>query len=67
MLHYLCLRDLWKHFRKRLHRLNLLNNPPDVFVEISKKTCGTFDFFKAEELVEIGRLATQEKFVLIEK
>ena len=37
------------------------NSPPDIFVEISKKSCGTFDFYKAEELVEIGRYATQEK------
>jgi NTE family protein len=35
--------------------------PPDIFVEVSKKTCGTFDFYKAEELVEIGRYATKIK------
>jgi NTE family protein len=37
------------------------NTPPDIFVEISKKSCGTFDFYKAEELVEIGRYAAQKK------
>ena len=37
------------------------NTPPDIFVEISKNSCGTFDFYKAEELVEIGRCATKEK------
>jgi NTE family protein len=37
------------------------NTPPDIFIEISKKSCGTFDFYKAEELVETGRFATQEK------
>ena len=37
------------------------NSPPDILVEISKKTCGTFDFYKAEELVETGRYATQKK------
>lgn len=37
------------------------NNPPEIFVEISKKSCGTFDFYKAEELVEIGRYAAREK------
>lgn len=42
------------------------NNPPDIFVEISKNSCGTFDFYKAEELVEIGRYATQEKFVSLQ-
>ena len=38
------------------------DNPPDILVEISKKSCGTYDFYKAEELVEIGRYATQKKF-----
>jgi NTE family protein len=37
------------------------NNPPEILVEISKKSCGTFDFFKAEELVEIGRYAVRER------
>ena len=41
------------------------NNPPDILVEISKKSCGTYDFYKAEELVEIGRYATKEKFDII--
>lgn len=39
----------------------LKNSPPDILIETSKKSCGTFDFFKAEELVETGRYATQEK------
>jgi NTE family protein len=29
--------------------------PPDILILISKESCGTFDFYKAEELVEIGR------------
>jgi NTE family protein len=37
------------------------NSPPDILVEISRKSCGTFDFYKAQEQVEIGRYATQEK------
>ena len=37
--------------------------PPDILVEISKRSCGIYDFIKAEELVEIGRYATREKFV----
>lgn len=31
--------------------------PPDILIKISKQSCGPFDFFKAEELVEIGRYA----------
>ncbi len=38
------------------------NFPPDIFIEISKKSSGTFDFHRAEELVEIGRYATLKKF-----
>ncbi|HET6556100.1 MAG TPA: patatin-like phospholipase family protein [Prolixibacteraceae bacterium] len=37
------------------------NSAPDILVEISKKSCGTYDFYKAEELVEIGRCAAREK------
>jgi NTE family protein len=37
------------------------NTPPDIFVEISKKSCGTFDFYKAEEMVEIGRYAARQR------
>jgi len=37
------------------------NNPPDILVEISKKSCGTYDFYKVEELVEIGRYAARER------
>lgn len=32
---------------------------PDLLINISRDTCTTFDFFLAEELVEIGRLATR--------
>ena len=37
------------------------NTPPDIFIEISKKSCGTFDFYKAEEMVEIGRYAARQR------
>lgn len=34
---------------------NLEKYPPDLLIEISVDTCGIFDFYKAEELVEVGR------------
>ncbi|MDD3078365.1 MAG: patatin-like phospholipase family protein [Paludibacter sp.] len=34
---------------------------PDVFIEVSREYAGTFDFYKVEELIEIGRLVTVEK------
>ncbi len=33
-------------------------NPPDIFIKISKDTCGIFDFYKADELIKIGKKAT---------
>lgn len=38
-------------------QLNIEKHSPDILVNISRDTCGTYDFYKAEELVEIGRLA----------
>lgn len=33
---------------------------PEILVNISRDSCGIFDFFKAEEMVEIGRHAAKE-------
>jgi NTE family protein len=61
-LHYFTLiNDTIAAVTNHLSSTIIENNPPDILVEISKKTCGTYDFFKAEELVEIGRHATREK------
>lgn len=38
-------------------QLTIEKTPPDILVNISRETCGTYDFYKAEELVEIGRMA----------
>ena len=35
---------------------------PDMHIKISRDTCSTFDFFKAEELIEVGKLATRKAF-----
>ena len=39
----------------QLVQLAIEKNPPDILVNISRDTCGTYDFYRAEELVEIGR------------
>jgi NTE family protein len=44
-----------------LANMIIKNNPPDILIEVSKKSCGTFDFFKAEELTEIGRNAAKKR------
>jgi NTE family protein len=39
-------------------KLTLEMNPPDLLIEISRNACGTFDFYKATELIELGKQAT---------
>lgn len=41
-------------------QMSLEKNPPDLLINISKQSAGTYDFFKAEELINRGRLATIE-------
>jgi NTE family protein len=41
-------------------QMSMKNFPPDVMIEISRDACGTFDFFKAGELLEMGRAAAVE-------
>ena len=41
-------------------RNNMERDPPDILVEVSRQSAGTYDFFMAEELIERGRLATRE-------
>jgi NTE family protein len=40
-------------------QMSLEQHAPDILIEVSRDSCGTYDFFKAEELVEIGRHAAQ--------
>lgn len=34
--------------------------PPDIMINISKDSCSTYDFLKAEEIIEIGRIAAAQ-------
>jgi NTE family protein len=44
------------------HILNLTfqMNPPDFLIEISKDACGTFDFYKANDMIKLGKITTNE-------
>ncbi|MCK3683255.1 patatin-like phospholipase family protein [Maribellus sp. YY47] len=44
----------------RLAQLAIENGKPDILVEISRDTCGTYDFYKATEVIETGRLAARQ-------
>jgi len=41
-------------------QMSMQNYSPDVLIEISRDACSTFDFFKAGEILEMGRSATIE-------
>jgi len=44
----------------QMGRMMLEQHSPDILIEISRDTCSTFDFYKAEELVETGRNAARK-------
>ena len=41
-------------------QLALEQHQPDLLIQVSRHSCGTFDFFRAEEVIELGRHATQQ-------
>jgi NTE family protein len=48
-------------------KLTMKSHKPDVLIEVSHDACGTFDFYKAEEMVEMGREAARESLDRHEK
>ncbi len=46
----------------QLAQMTLLQYPPKILIEISRNSAGTFEFFKAQELVELGRAAAKKAF-----
>ena len=43
----------------QISQASLKKYSPDLIINISRETCGTYDFFRAEELIEIGRMAAK--------
>jgi NTE family protein len=41
----------------RMAQLAMKDYAPDILIEVSHEACGTFDFYKAGEMVEMGRAA----------
>ena len=41
----------------QIAKMTIEKYPPGILINISRKSCGVFDFYKAEELVEIGQNA----------
>lgn len=40
-----------------ISQITINKYPPDILITVSNESCGTFDFYKAEEMVEIGRIS----------
>ena len=47
----------YKMTQDRLSALILETHPPDIYIEIPRNTCTTFEFHKAKDLIEIGKNA----------
>jgi NTE family protein len=45
-----------------ISRLTLASCSPDVTVEIPRNACGFFEFWRAEELIDLGRKRTAQAF-----
>ena len=45
----------------RLSQVIIQGNSPDLLIEISRKSAKTFDFYKIDKLIEIGRFAAKKK------
>lgn len=44
----------------QISKLTLEQNPPDILISISNQGCGTYDFHKAKERIELGKMVTSE-------
>ncbi|MCF8378785.1 MAG: patatin-like phospholipase family protein [Bacteroidales bacterium] len=44
----------------QIAKLTLASNPPDLLIEISRQSYGTFDFYKAKELISLGSEVTKK-------
>jgi len=43
----------------QMAKLIIEKGNPDILINISRDACGTYDFYKSNELIEIGRLAAK--------
>lgn len=50
-----------------MSKLAIKEFEPDVLMEVSHDACGTFDFYRAGEMVEMGRVAARESLYRFEQ
>jgi len=44
----------------QISMLTIEKYKPDILINISRESCGTYDFYKATEMIEIGRYVTEK-------
>ncbi len=44
----------------RMSQMIMEQHKPDILINLSKDTCGTFDFYRADELIKIGQLLCEQ-------
>ena len=51
----------------QISKLTLEMSPPDLVIEVSRHACGAFDFYKATELIELGKKVSIEGLYKLSK
>jgi NTE family protein len=44
-------------------KVQIENHPPDILIQISRDSCGIYDFYRTKEMIEIGKLAFQQQWI----
>jgi NTE family protein len=47
----------------QISMLTIEKYKPDILINISRESCGTYDFYKATEMIEIGRYVTEKSLM----
>ena len=56
-----------QHMQDTIAQLKLMAHPPDVVIDIPRNACGFFEFWRAEELIELGRERAARAFARTER
>lgn len=61
--HFDIMNESFEIMRDAMVKLSLKINPPDILIETPGEFCSIYDFYKAHELIEIGRKATIQSLI----
>ena len=58
--YFTLLNNTFDLMQNRLTEITIEKYKPDLLINISRYACSTFEFFKGEELIEVGRNAMHD-------